>query len=314
MELFEVGSTDSGCSTILPFRWMAKHPPQNADKSADKVRFNKCENCTEATANEFSLVMDPEVLKHGEALVIRRIDTSSKEMHPLSTVLDKFLQWTHIMTQEAADYLPEHMSYDHAIDLKEGEIPSRGPVYVISEKELEVLREGIKDMLVTGNFRRSKSPAPAPMLFVSKAHGKCLQLCVDYRGINKITIANRYPPPIMSELQDQVCSSKSFTKMDLKNSYHLIRIKEGDEWQTAFRCRYRLFGFMVIPFSLTNAPAILQDMINHILKDLLDKGVVAIIDDIFIYATSQEQHNELVPEVLLRLGKHKLVISHEKCG
>jgi hypothetical protein len=146
-----------------------------------------------------------------------------------------------------------------------------------------------------------------------KAHGRGLRLCVDYRGINKITIANQYPLPIMTELQDRVRGSKIFTKIDVKNGYHLIRIKEGDEWKTAFRCRYGLYEFLVMPFGLTNAPASFQDMMNHILKDLLDKGVVVYIDDILIYAKNTEQHDKLVEEVLERLAKNDLVISPEKC-
>jgi hypothetical protein len=168
-------------------------------------------------------------------------------------------------------------------------------------------------MLETGKIRRSKSPAAAPILLVPKAHGRGRRLCVDYRGINKITIANRYPLPIMSELQDHVRDSKIFTKIDLKNGYHLIRIKEGDEWKTTFRCRYGLYEFLVMPFGLTNAPASFQDMMNHILKDLLDKGVVVYIDDILICAKNEEIHDELVKEVLERLAKNDLVISPEKC-
>jgi hypothetical protein len=84
-------------------------------------------------------------------------------------------------------------------------------------------------MLRTGKIRPSKSLAAAPILFMPKPHGRGLRLCVDYRGINKITIANCYPLPLMSELQDRVRGVKFFTKIDLKNSYHLIRIKEGDE-------------------------------------------------------------------------------------
>jgi hypothetical protein len=98
-------------------------------------------------------------------------------------------------------------------------------------------------MPATGKIWKSKSPAAAPILFVPKAHGRGLRLCVDYRGINKITIANRYPLPLMSELQDRVIGSRIFTKIDLKNVYHLIRIKEGDEWKTACRCRYSLYEF-----------------------------------------------------------------------
>jgi hypothetical protein len=267
VESFEITPTDLECDVILPFWWIAKHPPSKPYGPPENIRF-PCKNCTKEKADEFSVEYDNKVMHHSEALVVGSISTTELDCNPLNSVPDKFKKWTHIMSKEAAKRLPEHTPYDHAIDLKTRETPPWGPWYAFSEKELEVLREWLKEMLETGKIRPSKSPAAAPILFVPKAHGRGLRLCVDYRGINKITIANRYPLPIMSELQDRVRDSKIFTKIDLKNGYHLIRIKEGDEWKTAFRCRYGLYEFLVMPFGLTNAPASFQDMMNHILKDL----------------------------------------------
>jgi hypothetical protein len=132
------------------------------------------------------------------------------------------------------------------------------------------------------------------LFFVPKAYGKGLRLCVDYRDINKITIGNQYPLPLMSELQDRVIGSRMFPKIDLSNGYHLIRIKEGDEWKTAFRCRYGLYEFIVMLFGLMNTPATFQDMMNHIFTDLLDNGVIDFIDDILIYAKDEEEYDKLV--------------------
>ena len=137
------------------------------------------------------------------------------------------------MGKEAADALPKHSSYDHEIPLKEGGKPRWGPIYPLSEVELETLREYLKEMMRTGKIRRSSSSAGAPILFVPKPHGRNLRLCVDYRGINRITIPNRYPLPLMQELQDRIQGAQYFTKIDLKNGYHLVRMKEGEEWTTA---------------------------------------------------------------------------------
>jgi len=98
--------------------------------------------------------------------------------------------------------LPLYSSFDHAIDLKEGAQPPWGPIYVLSEVELEALKEYLEGMLRTGKIRPSKSPAGAPILFVPKPHGHGLRLCVDYRGLNKVTIMNCYPLPLMNELHD----------------------------------------------------------------------------------------------------------------
>ena len=188
-----------------------------------------------------------------------------------------------------------------------------GPIYPLSEEELRTLREGLKEMEGTGKIKRSTSPAGSPILFVPKPHGRGLHLCVDYRALNKITIPNQYPLPLMQELQNRVQGAQWFTKLDLKNGFHLIRIKEGDEWKMAFRTRYRLFKFQVMPFGLTNAPSTFQDMMNHILSDLLDIGVLAYMGDILIYAKTEEKHDRLVKEVLERLQTHGLAVSPEKC-
>jgi len=117
----------------------------------------------------------------------------------------------------------------------------------------------------------------------------------------------------MQELQDRVQGAQWFTKMDLKNGFNLIGMKEGDEWKAAFRTRYGLYEFQVMPFGLTNAPSPFQDMMNHVLSDLLDVGVLAYMDDILIYAKTCEEHDHLVKEVLWRLQENGLAVAAEKC-
>jgi len=142
--------------------------------------------------------------------------------NPLEQVPQELQQFLDIMGTEAADALPEHSPYNHEIRLKEGEKPPWGPIYPLSEAELEALREYIKEMMRTGKIRQSTSSAGAPILFVPKPHGQGLRLCVDYRGINRVTIPNRYPLPLMQELQDGIQGAQFFTKIDLKNGYHLV--------------------------------------------------------------------------------------------
>jgi len=117
----------------------------------------------------------------------------------------------------------------------------------------------------------------------------------------------------MQELQDRVQGAQWFTKLDLKNGFNLIRIRPGDEWKTAFRTRYGLFEFNVMPFGLTNTPSTFQDMMNHVLSDILVVGVLAYMDDILIYGKTEEEHDRLVKETLERLQKNGLAVSPEKC-
>jgi len=110
------------------------------------------------------------------------------------------------------------------------------------------------EMERTGKIKHFTSPAGSPILFVPKPHARGLSLGMDYRALNRITIRNRYPLQLIQKLQNRVQGARWFTKMDLKNGFHLIRIREGDEWKTAFRTHYELFEFQVMPFGLTNAP------------------------------------------------------------
>jgi len=106
----------------------------------------------------------------------------------------------------------------------------------------------------------------------------------------------------MTELRNQVCDAPIFTKLDLKDGFHLIRLRKGDEWKTAFQTRYDYYQYSVMPFGLVTAPATFQTMMNEILQEFLDQGVGIYIDDILIYFQRLEEHIILVPKVLQDFG------------
>jgi len=313
-ERFEVSPMEEGVDIFLPFWWIDKHPPWGAWQDPE-IRFDSDEclrKCTRYEQADFSLTWDDAVAADPSARTIGYV-SAVEEGEPQGKVPPEFRQYLGIMGKEGAEALPDHRSYDCQINLKEGSTPPWGPIYPLSEEELQVLQEWLGEMERTGKIRHSTSAAGSPILFVPKPHGRGLRLCVNYRALNRITVPNRYPLPLMQELQDRVQGAEWFTKMDLKNGFHLIRIKEGDEWKTAFRTRYGLFEFQVMPFGLTNAPSTFQDMMNHVLSDMLDVGVLAYMDDIQVYADTEEGHDRTVKEVLKRLQNNGLAISPEKC-
>ena len=116
----------------------------------------------------------------------------------------------------------------------------------------------------------------------------------------------------MGELKDRVAGATIFTKLDLKECYHLLRIREGDEWKTAYRTRYRHFEYKVMTFRLVNAPATFEAMMNKFLREFLDHGVVVCLADILIYSKNEEEYIELVKKILERLAKHQLAVSVTK--
>jgi hypothetical protein len=136
---------------------------------------------------------------------------------------------------------------------------------------------------------------------------------VDYRALNLATVKNRYPLPLISEMLDRVREARIFTKLDLRGAYNLIRIKEGDEYKTAFRTRYGQFEYRVMPFGLTNSPATFQSDIDDCLRPYIDDFAVCYLDDILIYSTNEKEHEEHVRQVLQRLKEFGVYCKAEKC-
>lgn len=239
--------------------------------------------------------------------------TPVKEVSHVSNELpEQYKDFLDVFEKKNADTLPEHRPYDCTIDLEPGTEPPFGPIYKLSQTELTALREYIDENLAKNFIQHSKSPAGAPILFVKKKDGS-LRMCIDYRGLNKITIKNRYPLPLISGLIDQLGKARIYTKIDLRGAYNLVRIKKGDEWKTAFRTRYGHFEYNVMPFGLTNAPAVFQHMMNNVFREFLDQFVIIYIDDILIFSKNEKEHKEHVCLVLQKLREIGLYAKLEKC-
>jgi hypothetical protein len=231
----------------------------------------------------------------GEQLEIGRVSTDDGGYIPA-----KYSEFVEVFSNTKAETLAPHRSIDHAIDLEPGCKITYGRIYNLSEVELKTLKSYIETNLANGFIQRSASPAEAPILYAKKKDVG-LRLCVDYRALNSATIKNRYPLPFISEMHDRLRGARIFTKLDLRNAYHLIRIKEGDEYKTAFRTRYGQFDYRVMPFGLTNAPATFQSYIDDCLQAYIDYFAVCYLDDILIYSTNEKEHDENVRNLLERL-------------
>ena len=217
-----------------------------------------------------------------------------------------------VFSKESSAQLAENGPFDLAIELEEGQQPPYGPMYNLSENELVVVRDYLQRYLERGWIRPSRSPAGAPIVFAKKKDG-ALRFCVDYRALNNITIKNRHPLPLIQESLERLGDAQIYTRLDVRDAYHRLRIREGDEWKTAFRTRYGHFEYLVVPFGLTNAPAAFQAYINRALSDLVDRICVVYLDDILIYSRTTEDHIEHVKTVLERLREYKLFVNLEKC-
>jgi Reverse transcriptase (RNA-dependent DNA polymerase)/RNase H-like domain found in reverse transcriptase len=212
-----------------------------------------------------------------------------------------------------ASKLPVHRPFDCAIELHANAIlPPPSKIIPLSLKESQILREYIDEMLKKGFITPSKSIVASPIFFVAKADGG-LRPCVDYRKINSITIPDLYPLPLIQSIFEGVGNAKFFSKIDLQSAYNLVRIREGDEWKTAFRCSLGQFECRVMPFGLVNAPAIFQKFINFILSDLIGIFVFVYLDDILIFSKTEQLHQAHVHTVLSRLAEAELLVKESKC-
>ena len=140
------------------------------------------------------------------------------------------------------------------------------------------------------------------MFFVKKKDGT-LQLCVDYRKLNKMTVKNKYPLPRFDDLFDQLKGVSVFSKIYLQSGYHQLRIKDANVHKTAFRTRYGHYEFLVMPFGLTNVPAAFMDLMNRIFRPYVDQFVVVFINDILNYSKDREDHDTHLRVVLETLRK-----------
>ncbi|KAK3525886.1 hypothetical protein QTP70_010942 [Hemibagrus guttatus] len=140
-----------------------------------------------------------------------------------------------------------------------------------------------------------------------------LRPCIDYRGLNAITVRYPYPLPLVPAALEQLRGARFFTKLDLRSAYNLVRIREGDKSKTAFHPTHGHYEYLVMPFGLTNAPAVFQSLINEVFQDIFGKWVIAYIDDILVYSTSLEEHVHHVWAVLSRLQQNNLYVKPEKC-
>jgi predicted aspartyl protease len=207
---------------------------------------------------------------------------------------------------------PPKRDIDFSIDLVLGDSPVSKTPYKMGTPELKELQMQLEELLKKGYIHPSVSPWGAPVLFVKKKDGT-LRMCIDFRKLNKVTIKNKYPLPIIDDLFDQLKGARIFSKIDLRSGYHQVRIREEDINKTTFRTRYGHYEFTVVPFGLSNAPTIFMCLMNGVFREYLDKFVIVFLDDILVYSKSEEEHEQHLRMVLQVLREHRLYAKLSKC-
>ncbi|WVZ53321.1 hypothetical protein U9M48_004284 [Paspalum notatum var. saurae] len=214
-----------------------------------------------------------------------------------------------IVVSEFSDVFPDSLPgmpperyIEFSIELVPGTAPIYKKMYRIAAVELFEVKKQIDELLEKGFIRKSTSPWASPVLLTEKKDGT-LRMCVDYRGLNAVTVKNKYPLPRIEDLFDQLKGACVFSKIDLRS----------DIPKTAFISHYGLYEYTVMSFGLTNAPAFFMYIMNNVFMEYLDKFIVIFIDDILIYSKTKEEHEEHLRLVLQKLREHKVYAKFSKC-
>ncbi|KAL0199172.1 hypothetical protein M9458_007712, partial [Cirrhinus mrigala] len=256
---------------ILGFPWLSIHDPAISWFQGELTHWSQfcMKNC---------LLLQPQPCL---TTSIESPDTKIK-----ITIPSHYQDLSEVFSKTKATQLPPHHPWDCAIDLLPNAMPPKSKVYPLSRMEDQAMEEYIEEALESGFIRASTSPAAAGFFFVSKKDGG-LRPCIDYGGLNNVTVKFRYPLPLVPPALEQLREATIYTKLDLRSAYNLIRIKEAGDAVWSF--------------------------INEIFKEFMNEFVIVYIDDILIYSKKEAEHITHVRAVLSRLLDNQLYVKAEKC-
>ncbi|KAL0186184.1 hypothetical protein M9458_017854, partial [Cirrhinus mrigala] len=216
----------------------------------------------------------------------------------------EYMSFQDVFSKQAATQLPPHRPWDCAIDLLlEAQLP-KGRVYPLSIPESQAMEEYIKEALQQGFIQPSTSPAASSFFFVGKKDGG-LRPCIDYRQLNSQIIQQPYPLPLVPAALEELRGAQVFTKLDLRSAYNLVRVREGDEWKTAFVTPTGHYEYRVMPYGLSIRPSVFQTFMNEVFREFLHRFVIVYFDDILIYSRNLAEYRQHVQQ--------RLYLKLEKC-
>ena len=226
---------------------------------------------------------------------------------------DYLQEFDSVFSKESFNVLPEPKPWDNAIELVPDGKTSSCKVYPLSPSEQKQLDIFIQENLESRQIQPSKSLMASLVFFIKKKDGS-IHLVQDYWALNVITVKNKYPLPLISELIEKLRGTRYFTRLDVWWGFNNVQMKEGNKWKAAFWTNWGLFEPLVMFFGLTNSLATFQTMMNNIFQDLIMEGVVVVyLDNILIFTKTIEEHWAVIWQAMELLQKYKLFLKLDKC-
>ncbi|KAJ9553062.1 hypothetical protein OSB04_017107 [Centaurea solstitialis] len=292
-----------GADVVLGMSWLAMLGPVLADFSIPQLSFNHLHRTKDSVASFYAIVCDPLPDSTTPNLPV---DLSHSDPH-IASLLHRY---QHLFQTPSG--LPPPRPHDHHIPLLPNTTPVNVRPYRYPHFQKQVMTDLIQEMLRDDIITPSHSPFSSPVLLVRKKDGTW-RFCVDYRALNAVTVRDRFPIPTVDELLDELHSSRFFSKIDLRASYHQIRVSPDDTHKTAFRTVDGHYEFLVMPFGLSNAPSTFQAAMNDLFRDRLRHFVLVFFDDILVYSPTHELHLTHLASVFETLSTHKYYAKFSKC-
>ncbi|KAG7572601.1 Neutral/alkaline non-lysosomal ceramidase C-terminal [Arabidopsis suecica] len=287
-----------GCDVVLGVQWLRKLGPISWDFNTLEMGFVYEKQKTMPTSTT-------------ENMMICAMEAKQEEVE-VNPALLSLLQRFQIIFEEPKALPPFRENHNHRIPLLEGSnhVNQRPYRYALYQKnEIDKI---VKELLVSGTIQPSSSPYASPVVLVKKKDGTW-RLCVDYRGLNGMTIKDRFPIPLIEDLMDELGGSTIYSKIDLRAGYHQVQMELDDIPKTAFKTHSGHYEYVVMPFGLTNAPATFQSLMNSVFQEFLRKFVLIFFDDILVYSSSMELHVKHLEVVFELMQQNNLFAKRSKC-
>ncbi len=238
---------EANTDIILGRPWFVLHEPQISWRTGDVLKWGD-----QCFPDCFPNLPRPS-MPVSQTLSLNSTSIESPIEKQFVEIPECYAHFSDVFCPTKASQLPPHRPWDCAIDLLPGESVPKGKIYPLSLPEQKAMEEYIEEALQQGYIRPSTSPAASSFFFVAKKDG-CLRPCIDYRALNNITVKFRYPLPLVPAALEHLRGATTFTKLDLRSAYNLIRIGEGDEWKTVFVTPTGHYEYLVMPYGLVNDP------------------------------------------------------------